>query len=163
MTKTKSKVSEKLSLLKLPRSVQLLMERHPDAITEGHGVELLRLRDDALIANVATRIIDLGLTRDRLRTEIGFLLEKHGGLCAPRNRKVHSSRIRYFPRVDGGFDLIYRFRPEGDTQVLHRMIQDMEAKLAYLKQFLAQKDSPKENRLVAAATLVAEGSTVGTA
>jgi hypothetical protein len=139
MDKTKSKVSEKLSILKLPRSVQLLMERNPNVISEGHAIELLRLKDSALIVNVTERILEMSLTRDRLRTEIGFLLEKHGGSNGARPKRSHQTCVRYFPRVDGGFDLVYRFRPEGDPQELENMITDMKAKLNYLNTFKANK------------------------
>jgi len=139
MSKPKSKVSEKLSILKLPRSVQLLMERHPTEITAGHAVELLRLKDPALISSAAGRILDQRLTRDRLRTEISFLLDKHGHRSHGNSKRSKQSKIRYFPKVDGGFDLIYRFRPDGDQEDLEKMIVHMDTKVKFLKQILSTK------------------------
>jgi len=151
MTKPKSKISEKLSILKLPRSVQVLMDRHPSVITSGHAIELLRLKDPALITSVATRILEQKLSRDRLRTEISFLLDKHGVRTLHRPKRKKQSLIRYFPKVDGGFDIIYRFRRNGEQAQLEKMISHMETKLKYLKQVLStqlfdqKKGAEREN------------------
>ena len=146
MEKPKSKVSEKLSILKLPRSVQLLMERHPHSITSGHAIELLRLKDPALISNAATRILEQKLSRDRLRTEISFLLDKHGGANHSRPLRRKNSAIRFFPKVDGGFDVIYRFRSQGDQEDLEKMIAHMESKIVYLKQVLSTRLIDQKNK-----------------
>lgn len=138
---SKSKISEKLAILRLPRSVLILIERNPEVVTEGHAVELLRLKDPALVTNVAMRIIEQNLSRDRLRTEISFLLEKHGGDDSlpkkPSDRE--SSVCRYVPREDGGFDLMVRFNPHSTQEEITDLIHELESKTQQLKNILTSR------------------------
>lgn len=138
---SKSKISEKLAILRLPRSVLILIERNPDAVTEGHAVELLRLKDPALVTNVAMRIIEQNLSRDRLRTEISFLLEKHGGEEASFKKPMDkdASVLRYSPREDGGFDLMVRFNPKSSQEELTDLIHELESKTQQLKNILTSR------------------------
>lgn len=69
--RNKSKISERLSLLKLPEDVKDMLCRKGTLLSEGHAIELLRLKDETKIIAMAERTMAEKLSRDELRKAIG--------------------------------------------------------------------------------------------
>lgn len=72
--RTKSKISERLSLLKLPELVKTLLVSKDLPLTEGHAVELMRVEDEKQKEELAEWVVKEKVSRDELRRRIGFML-----------------------------------------------------------------------------------------
>ena len=72
--RNKSKISERLSLLKLPEKVKEILAKKDSPLSEGHGIELIRLKDPKKIENLVEQIQKEKLTRDQVRAEINNLV-----------------------------------------------------------------------------------------
>jgi ParB family chromosome partitioning protein len=72
--RNKSRISERISLLKLPESVKRILASANTFLSEGHGIELVRLKEEEKIVELADRVLQEKMSRDQLRKEINDLL-----------------------------------------------------------------------------------------
>lgn len=77
--RTKSKISERLSLLKLPELVKTLLVSKDLPLTEGHAIELMRVADEKQKEELAEWVVKEKVSRDELRRRIAFLLAEAKG------------------------------------------------------------------------------------